>query len=150
LTNDGHQVGGVDVDKRKVDAVNDGMAPFHEQCLGPSLLVGKRRGTLAATKDEAEAIRSTDMALICVGTPSERSGEIRLEYLRNVFNSIGAALRTFRKPFTVVLRSTVMPHIVQPVVIPTLTKVSERSVGEDLQFCYNPEFLREGTGIRYF
>jgi GDP-mannose 6-dehydrogenase len=150
LTHDGHQVVGVDIDKRKVDAVNDGDAPLHEPGLGPLLLEGKRRGTLAATTNEAEAIRSTDMALVCVGTPSERSGEIRLECLRNVFTSIGATLRTLNRPFIVVLRSTVMPHFVEQDLVPTLIKVSERSLNDDLHFCYNPEFLREGTAIRDF
>jgi GDP-mannose 6-dehydrogenase len=150
LAADGHEVFGVDVDNRKVDAVNKGIAPFFEPGLGPLLLQGKQRGTLTATTNEVDAISATDMALICVGTPSERTGEIRLDYLRNAFTSIGEALRTREKPFTLVLRSTVMPHIVEHELLPTLTKVSRRTIGDELQFCYNPEFLREGTAIRDF
>jgi len=150
LAADGHEVFGVDVDTRKVDAVNEGIAPFHEPGLGSLLLQGRQRGTLTATTKEAEAIAATEMALVCVGTPSERTGEIRLEYLRNAITSIGQALRTRTKPFTVVLRSTVMPHIVEQELLPTLIKVSGRALSDDLQFCYNPEFLREGTAIRDF
>jgi GDP-mannose 6-dehydrogenase len=148
LTADGHEVVGVDVDIRKVDAVNEGVAPFYEPGLGPLLLEGKNRGTLMATTNDADAIRATEMALVCVGTPSERTGEIRLEYLRKALTSIGAVLRTTDKPFTVVLRSTVMPQIVEQELIPTLLKESGRTLNVDLQFCYNPEFLREGTAIR--
>jgi GDP-mannose 6-dehydrogenase len=151
LTADGHEVFGVDVDIRKVNEVNEGKAPFYEPGLGPLLLQGRQRGTLIATTNETDAISATEMALVCVGTPSEqRTGEIRLESLRNVFTSIGEALRSHEKPFNVVLRSTVMPHIVEQELIPTLTKVSRRTLGDDLQFCYNPEFLREGTAIRDF
>jgi GDP-mannose 6-dehydrogenase len=150
LSHDGHQVVGVDIDKRKVDSVNNGEAPLHEPGLEPLLLEGKRRGKLTATTNEAEAIHSTDMAFICVGTPSERNGEIRLESLRNAFTSIGSALRTLNRPFTVVLRSTVMAHIVERELVPALAKASGRSLNDDLHFCYNPEFLREGTAIGDF
>lgn len=151
LTADGHKVFGVDVDTRKVDDVNEGNAPFFEPGLGPLLLQGRQRGTLTATTNEADAIRATEMALVCVGTPSvQRTGEIRLEYLRNVFTSIGEALRTCKKPFTVVLRSTVMPDIIEQELLPTLMKVSRRTLNNGLEFCYNPEFLREGTAIRDF
>jgi GDP-mannose 6-dehydrogenase len=150
LAHDGHQIIGVDVDHRKVDAINDGKAPFFEPGLGPLLLEGKAQGTLTAISDEVEAIRSTDMALICVGTPSERNGEVRLEYLRNVLASIAAALRNNQRPFTVVLRSTVMPYVVEQELVPMLTRLAGRSINNGLHFCYNPEFLREGTAIRDF
>jgi GDP-mannose 6-dehydrogenase len=151
LTADGHEVFGVDVDTRKVNEVNEGNAPFFEPGLGPLLLQGRQRGTLTATTNEADAIRATEMALVCVGTPSvQRTGEIRLEYLRNVFTSIGEALRTCDKPFTVVLRSTVMPNVIEQELLPTLVKVSRRTLNNSLEFCYNPEFLREGTAIRDF
>lgn len=151
LAADGHEVFGVDVDVRKVSEVNQGNAPFFEPGLGPLLLQGRQRGTLTAMTNEADAIRATEMALICVGTPSaQRTGEIRLEYLRNVFTSIGRALRTYEKPFTVVLRSTVMPDVIEQELLPTLMKVSRRTLNNGLEFCYNPEFLREGTAIRDF
>jgi len=150
LARDGHEVVGVDVDNRKVAAVACGQAPFFEPGLAELLRETKDSGMLTATTNEAEAIRSTDLALICVGTPSERSGEIRLEYLRSVFATIGRELRDVQKPFIVVLRSTVLPHIVEGELIPILTKYSGKVLGGGIQFCYNPEFLREGTAILDF
>src|SRR6266851_3790510 len=110
LAHDGHRVVGVDVDARKVNAIAEGHAPFLEPGLEPLLSEARDCGMLTATTDELEAIRSTDMALICVGTPSQRNGEIKLDYLRSVLISIGTALRKSRKPFIVVLRSTVLPR----------------------------------------
>jgi GDP-mannose 6-dehydrogenase len=150
LAHDGHRVVGVDVDARKVNAIAEGHAPFLEPGLEPLLSEARDSGMLTATTDELEAIRSTDMALICVGTPSQRNGEIKLDYLRSVLISIGTALRKSRKPFIVVLRSTVLPHVVERELIPILLKTSEGILGSELQFCYNPEFLREGTAVRDF
>ncbi len=150
LAQDGHTVVGVDVDARKVSAVADGHAPFFEPGLEELLREARRCATLTATTNEAEAIGTTDMALVCVGTPSERTGEIKLDALRAVLTSIGIALRDRKAPFVVILRSTVMPNVVEGQLIPLLEQVAGKKLGDQLQFCYNPEFLREGTAIRDF
>jgi GDP-mannose 6-dehydrogenase len=150
LTRDGHRVIGVDIDSRKVEAIAQGQAPFVEPGLEELLADARDRGLLSATTDEMQAVAGSDLALICVGTPSERNGEIRLDYLRSVLTSIGNALRDLQKPFIVVLRSTVLPHFLEEELIPTLTKAAGRALCDDLQFCYNPEFLREGTAVRDF
>lgn len=150
LAQDGHRVVGVDVDSRKVKAVASGHTPFLEPGLEQLLSQAKGRGVLTATSDDKEAVATTDLALICVGTPSERSGELKLDFLRNVLTSIGTALRDRVRPFIVVLRSTVLPNAVEDELIPILRKASGKHLGADLSFCYNPEFLREGTAIRDF
>ena len=150
LSRDGHRVIGVDIDSRKVEAVTQGHAPFVEPGLEQLLAEARERGMLSATTDEMQAVAASDLALICVGTPSERNGEIRLDYLRSVLTSIGNVLRELQKPFLVVLRSTVLPHFLEEELIPTLTNAAGKALCDDLQFCYNPEFLREGTAVRDF
>jgi GDP-mannose 6-dehydrogenase len=150
LAQDGHTVVGVDVDARKVSSINDGHAPFVEPGLEEILQDARAKGRLSATTREEDAISATGLALICVGTPSERTGEIKLDALRAVLTSIGQALRTRRTPFVVILRSTVLPHVVEGELIPLLEKAAGKQLGDQLQFCYNPEFLREGTAIRDF
>jgi GDP-mannose 6-dehydrogenase len=150
LAQDGHTVVGVDVDERKVSAIMDGRAPFYEPDLERLLREARAQGRLTATTCEVEAIDATDVALICVGTPSERSGEIKLAAVHGVITSIGMALRNRKAPFAVVLRSTVLPHVAEQEIIPLLERAAGKSLGDELQFCYNPEFLREGTAIRDF
>ena len=89
---------------------------------------------------------SSGLCRYAIGT----NGEIKLDYLRSVLTSIGNALRDRHKPFVVVLRSTVLPHVVEGELIPILKKASGKTLGDELQFCYNPEFLREGTAVRDF
>jgi GDP-mannose 6-dehydrogenase len=150
LAQDGHSVIGVDVDPRKVKAVAAGTAPFLEPGLSELLRDAKQRGTLTATSDELEAIAGSSLALVCVGTPSDRNGNIQLEYLRSVLTSIGQALRGRQDPFVVVLRSTVLPHIVEEQLLPLLVAAAGRGLSDNFQFCYNPEFLREGSAIHDF
>ena len=150
LAQDGHQVVGVDVDARKVSSIANGLAPFFEPGLEKLLGEARDSGRLSATTNEVEAIDATDAALICVGTPSERTGEIKLDALRGVLTSIGTAIRNRSTPFVVTLRSTVLPHVVEQELIPLLESSAGKRLGEDLHFSYNPEFLREGTAIRDF
>jgi GDP-mannose 6-dehydrogenase len=97
----------------KVKAIGEGYAPFFDRGLDELLAEAKRHGLLTATTDEVNAIASTDLAMVCVGTPSERNGEIKLDYLRSGLTSIGNAIRDRHKRFVVVLRSTVLPHVVE-------------------------------------
>jgi len=150
LAQDGHQVVGVDVDARKVSSIANGLAPFYEPGLENLLGEARDSGRLTATTSEVEAIDATDAALICVGTPSERTGEIKLDALRGVLTSIGTALRGRTAPFVVILRSTVLPHVVEGELMPLLERAAGKRLGGELHFSYNPEFLREGTAIRDF
>lgn len=150
LAKDGHTVVGVDIDARKVSAVANGHAPFFEPGLEELLCEARGCASLTASTNEVEAISATDVALVCVGTPSERTGEIKLDALRAVLTSIGIALRERKAPFVVILRSTVMPNVVEGQLIPLLERAAGKKLGDQLQFCYNPEFLREGTAIRDF
>lgn len=150
LAHDGHRVIGVDVDPRKVEAVAAGNAPFLEPGLGELLQQAKECGTLTATTDELQAIADSSLALVCVGTPSDRNGNIQLKYMRSALTSIGKALHNRKDPFVVVLRSTVLPQIVEEQLLPLLTAAAGKELSDDFQFCYNPEFLREGSAIRDF
>ncbi len=150
LAKDGHTVIGVDVDARKVTDIVEGRSPFWEPGLEALLQEGRLAGKLSATTDAVQALESTDIALICVGTPSEKTGEVNLSALRSVLQSIGLAVRNRDTPIAIVLRSTVLPHIVEAELIPLLERAAARRIGEFLDFCYNPEFLREGSAIRDF
>src|ERR1700677_4990595 len=120
LASTGHAVCGVDRDEHKVASVLRGEAPFYEP------------GRLTATTSTAEAIRDADVALICVGTPSERNGNLGLDQLRRATQDIADAPRG--RPLVVAVRSTVFPGTCEQVVMPVLAG------HEQIRVVANPEF----------
>ena len=147
---DGHHVVGVDVHAGKVAAINSGRSPIVEPGLEELLERGVAAGRLRATSDTNEAIRDTDISLLCVGTPSRRNGSLDLQYLDRVSEQIGSALRDKPDYHVVVVRSTVLPGTTHDVVIPALERTSGKKYGEEFGVSVNPEFLREGTALKDF
>jgi GDP-mannose 6-dehydrogenase len=107
-------------------------------------------GRLRATLDAAEAVRATDVSIVCVGTPSAPNGKLDLSYLAGVSREIGTALRGKTERHVLIVRSTVLPGTVEEQVIPILEAAVGRRVGDGYTVLYNPEFLREGTAIADF
>src|SRR5262249_5154203 len=90
---DGHDVIGVDVAPTKVAGINEGRIPIVEKGLDDLIRAAATDGRLRATTSTAEAVRETDLSLICVGTPSRKNGSLDLTYLSRVAEQIGEALR---------------------------------------------------------
>src|SRR5687768_14903402 len=105
---DGHEVVGVDVNQEKVQAINEGRSPIVEPGLGELLQEGAASKRLRATTSTADAVRDTDLSLICVGTPSRKNGSLDLSYLVRVCEQIGDAIKTKPDYHVVVVRSTVL------------------------------------------
>ena len=140
----GHRVIGVDPDEFKVRSVNEGVAPFYEPGLEEIIKASRADGRLSATSSLAEGLQDADVAMICVGTPSERNGNLSLSVLRQVSEQIGALLPSRKKPLIVVIRSTVFPGTCEDVVMPAL------GTSPNAMVVANPEFLREGTAVNDF
>jgi GDP-mannose 6-dehydrogenase len=147
---DGHEVVGVDVNAEKVQAVSGGRSPIVEPGLESALARSVAEGRLRATSDTAQAIRDTEVSLLCVGTPSRRNGSLDLTYLERVAEQIGAALKDKPDYHVVVVRSTVLPGTTHKIVIPALERTSGKKYGEGFGVSVNPEFLREGTALADF
>ncbi len=140
----GHRVIGVDRDDHKVNQIRAAKAPFYEPGLDQIIESTVARGLLTATSSTVEAIANADVALICVGTPSERNGNLGLDQVRRVVEEIAATFAGRTKPLIVAMRSTVFPGTIEEVMIPGLGNHAGVSVVS------NPEFLREGTAVKDF
>ncbi|WP_338844570.1 UDP-glucose/GDP-mannose dehydrogenase family protein [Massilia sp. W12] len=147
LASDGHNVVGVDPNRTKVDLINQGITPIIEKDIGEMIAATVKSGHLRATIDVRDAVLSTDISLICVGTPSQLNGNLDLSHVRKVCQEIGAAMREKSDFHVVVARSTMLPGSMRSVVIPVLEEASGKVAGVDFGVCNNPEFLREGTAV---
>jgi GDP-mannose 6-dehydrogenase len=150
LARAGHEVTGVDLNPDKVALVNAASPPVVEPGLGDLLaeVVGSAR--LRATTDPGEGVRRSEVALICVGTPGRPNGQLDVEAIERVARQIGLALRGRKDPYTVVLRSTVLPGTTERVLLPALQSGAGEGQGLPLKVAVNPEFMREGSSLRDF
>jgi GDP-mannose 6-dehydrogenase len=147
LANLGHDVIGIDVDDVKLNMLNKGMSPIVEPGLQEAIhqaLISKRLQVTAGCID------STDVSMICVGTPSNGNGSLCLDHVLKVTEQIGDYLRDLDFYHVIIIRSTVLPGTVSDTIIPILEKHSQRVAGPDFGVCMNPEFMREGTAIADF
>jgi GDP-mannose 6-dehydrogenase len=150
LASDGHDVVGVDLNPDKVAAINAGQSPIVEPGLADALQEVVANGRLRATTNTEDAVRNSEVSLLCVGTPSRRNGSLDLSYVERVAGEIGSVLRSVDRYHVVVVRSTVLPGSTHDIVIPALERESGKTYGRDFGVAMNPEFLREGTAIRDF
>jgi GDP-mannose 6-dehydrogenase len=146
----GHDVIGVDVNPTKVEIINSGKSPIVEPGINELIHEVVQEGKLNATTDSRKAVSTSDLSLVCVGTPSKPNGSLNLDHVRKVCEEIGMGVATKNERHTVVIRSTMLPGSVESVVQPALEQSSGKKAGRDFGLCVNPEFLREGTSLKDF
>jgi GDP-mannose 6-dehydrogenase len=140
----GRRVIGTDKDAYKVECINSGRAPFYEPGLEEIVRNVVKEGRLSATVSSAEALGDADVALVCVGTPSKKNGDLGLDQLTRVCEDIAEAAKDRTEPLIVAVRSTVFPGTCDSTVIPLFENNPHITVVS------NPEFLREGIAVDDF
>jgi GDP-mannose 6-dehydrogenase len=151
LAEGGHDVIGVDVNPVKVKMVLDGTSPILEDRIEDLVKAAVAAGKLRATGSAEEAVAGSDISLISAGTPSGPTGAPMLDAVDACVEAIGRAIRSGNpNNHTVIVRSTIPPGTTEKRLRPILEKASGRTIGNGLDLCFNPEFLREGSSVHDF
>ncbi len=139
----GHDVICVDNDIKKVEALQRGETPIHEEFL-PELLARHAGAKLSFTSSLQEAVRASRVIFVAVGTPSGDDGECDLSYVEAVAREVALAIDDYK-------------ILVEKSTVPVCTSEWVRKVmllngaPENLfEVASNPEFLREGTAVTDF
>jgi GDP-mannose 6-dehydrogenase len=149
LASEGHSIIGVDVNPDKVKEINLGKSPLLEKGLEELIAKSVSEGNLRATLNPKEAVMTSDVSFLCVGTPSMHNGSINIDFLTRVSSEIGTILREKEKEHLIVNRSTSLPGtLIQLGKI--IEEASGRLMDKDFHIAANPEFLREGSAIQDF
>ena len=148
LARDGHEVVGVDVDPAKRELIAAGRTPVVEEGIVDLMASVVATGRVRVTSDARDAVLTTEVSLVCVGTPSAANGGQDQSAILRLAGEIGAALAGKRTPHVVVVRSTIVPGTVEDVITPLIEQASGLKQGEGFHVAFQPEFLREGSSIR--
>ena len=70
----GFEVIGVDVNPNKLALIKEGQSPIIEPGLDELILKVIQNGKLRVTESAEEAVKNTDISMVCVGTPSKSNG----------------------------------------------------------------------------
>jgi len=138
----GHKVIGVDVDDEKIKTLNRGISPIYET--GMDQLLRKNRHRLTFTVDLNEAVRSSSIIFVAVGTPTKDTGEADLSQIIDVAHGLSESINNYK---IIVIKSTVPVGSVD--LIRNILS-QKRKEGKDFDLVVNPEFLREGNAIHDF
>ncbi|MBJ7381125.1 MAG: UDP-glucose/GDP-mannose dehydrogenase family protein [Acidimicrobiia bacterium] len=140
----GHSVVAGDIDPARVDALNRGEIPIHEDGLSELVAEGLESGRLRFVLGASVAVADAEFIFLCVPTPQGDDGSADLSFIDAVVFEIAGSLRSG----SVVINKSTVP-------VGTTRRV-QRLLGEaggsidEIGVASNPEFLREGTSVRDF
>ncbi|MGE7752398.1 UDP-glucose dehydrogenase family protein [Lysinibacillus fusiformis] len=141
LSEIGHTVTCIDINKHKVSKLKEGQSPIYEPGLDELMAKNIEAGRLYFTTNHQEAFVNAHIVFIAVGTPQSHSGAADLTYIQQAAKDI--ALNIVNDTI-VVVKSTV--PIGTNDIVETIIK--ENLVADvDVNVVSNPEFLREGHAI---
>ncbi|MDP4092272.1 MAG: nucleotide sugar dehydrogenase [Bacillota bacterium] len=138
----GYKTIGFDVQKQKVDMVNQGVN-YIGDVVDSDLSEMVKKGVLSATSDFA-FIRDVDCVAICVPTPLDEYQQPDISYVRSSSEKIAEYLH---KGMLVVLESTTYPGTTEELVKPILEKISGLKCGQDFYLAFSPERVDPGNLI---
>ena len=137
----------IDVDKSKIDALNQGIVPIYEPGLETLVRKNKKSGRLQFTTSLEDVINSVDIVFSAVGTPSDEDGSADLKYVLEVAHTIGKHLNHY---IVVATKSTVPVGTAQKVKSVIQEELDARGVNVEFDVASNPEFLKEGNAVKDF
>jgi UDPglucose 6-dehydrogenase len=127
--------------EEKINNLKKGIIPIYEPGLSEIVQRNVKAGRLLFTLDYGEAIKSSSVVFIAVGTPSKADGDADLSVVFEVAEKIGKHL----DGYTVVVTKSTVPVGTNRKTRELIEKVKPEKATFDLASV--PEFLREGQAI---
>jgi len=137
----------VDIDRNKIDKLNDGIIPIYEPGLEDMITRNMKKGRLLFTTNIQEALIDSKVLFISVGTPPDEDGSADLKYVLAVARDCGKYINDY---LLVVTKSTVPVGTSKKVKEALQEELDKRKVSINFDVASNPEFLKEGAAIDDF
>ena len=143
----GVNVACVDVDKNKIQQINEGTIPIYEPGLEGLVKSNVLKKRLSFATDIKDSIDNSEVIFIAVGTPPGEDGSADLKHVLKVAWEIG---RLITKYIVVVTKSTVPVGTSEKIRGTIQAEIDKRKIKVPFDMASNPEFLKEGAAIEDF
>ena len=137
----------VDVDRKKIDKLQQGIIPIYEPGLEELVCKNVNAGRLHFTTDLREILDEVEVVFSAVGTPPDEDGSADLKYVLEVARSVG---QNMKKYLVIVTKSTVPVGTALKVKNAIQEELDRRGVNIEFDVASNPEFLKEGAAVHDF
>ena len=147
LADAGNTVFCLDLDKNKIQKLNEGVIPIFEPGLEPIVKRNEVAGRLKFSTDIAASVAHGEIQIIAVGTPPSEDGSADMQHVIAAARNIGRHMAGYK---VVVTKSTVPVGTADKVKHAIIDEHKQRGRGNDFTVVSNPEFLKEGAAIEDF
>ncbi|MFM7079015.1 MAG: UDP-glucose dehydrogenase family protein [Bacteroidota bacterium] len=138
----GNQVTCVDIDAKKVEAMQQGRIPIYEPHLDVLFERNIKQGRLQFTTDLKSAVIPAQVVFLALPTPPGEDGSADLSYVLGVASNLGGIIDSYK----VIVNKSTVP-------VGTAEKVRDaiaKTCKSEFDVVSNPEFLREGYAVDDF
>tara|TARA_B110000037_G_C17122740_1_gene506587 strand:+ start:2024 stop:3334 length:1311 start_codon:yes stop_codon:yes gene_type:complete len=138
----GHDVICVDIDKSKVDKLNNKICTIYEPGLEVLLKRNIEQGRLSFTTNLAAVVDDAEVVFLALPTPPGGDGSADLKYILGVADDLGKLIKDYK----VIVNKSTVP-------VGTSDKVSaaiSKHTNVSFDVVSNPEFLKEGVAVNDF
>lgn len=144
LADVGHNVCCVDVDKKKIEDLENGIIPIFEPGLSDLVLKNHEKKRLIFTTDAKMGVDHGELQFIAVGTPPDEDGSADLQYVLAVAGKIAELMNDSK----IVIDKSTVPVGTADKVKAHMTEILEnRNLDMPFFVVSNPEFLKEGSAL---
>lgn len=141
----GHTVICLDINKEKIEKLQQGIIPIFEPGLEEIVIRNIRQKRLQFTTDYASSVASATVCFIAVPTPSNEDGSCDTRYVEAAAREIGRHMTEYR---VIVNKSTVPVGTAAMVSSVIKEELALRGVAIPFDVVSNPEFLKEGAAVQ--
>ena len=142
LAETGNEVLCIDIDKDKVEKMQNGVVPIYEPHLDVLFERNIDAGRLTFSTDLHQGLDHGDVIFLALPTPEDEDGSADLKYVLGVAKEIGEYITSYK---VIVDKSTVPVGTAEKV-----TATIAQNAKTDFDVVSNPEFLREGFAVDDF
>lgn len=143
----GNNVTCVDVDKKKIQLLNEGKVPIYEPGLDEMIDRNIKAERLTFTTNIKDCIGTTDVLFCAVGTPPDEDGSADLSYVLEVARTVGKYMEQY---IVFTTKSTVPVGTAKKVKKVIQDELNKRAANIEFDIASNPEFLKEGSAVKDF